>query len=83
LASHEREGADDEDAGRGRQRVDGAIPMRRILSDHVHVQRQGNEDQAGKHHRTTSDHDEEVVPLIWSICVERDHPSPVCVARPA
>lgn len=42
------ESADDEDAGHGRQRVYGAISMRRVLSDDVEVQRQGDKDQAGK-----------------------------------
>jgi hypothetical protein len=77
LASHEHESADDEDASHTRQRVSGAKAMRRVLSDHVDVQRQGNEDQAEKNRSTASDHEEEVVPLLRSICVVHEHPSPV------
>jgi hypothetical protein len=83
LASHQHKRADHEDANHARQRVDRAIPMRRVLRDDVDVERKGNEDQAGKNRRTASDHDEEVVPLVRSICIEREHPSPACVARDA
>ena len=76
LASHEHESADDEDAGHARQRVYGGMPMRRVPSDRIDVLRQGNEDQPGKDRRSASDHDKKVVPLIRSICVERQHPSP-------
>ena len=50
--------------------------MRRVSSDHVDVQREGNEDQAGKNRRAASDNDEEVVPLVWSIF---DHDARVLV----
>jgi hypothetical protein len=72
LTAHERERADDEGGGNTRQCAYGAVSVRCVFSDHVDVERHRYKDQARENRRAAPDHDEEVLPLIRSVYVERD-----------
>jgi hypothetical protein len=73
LPAHQGQRTYHEDARKVRQRADRAVSMRSIAHDDAEVERQGDEDQTRQRRGCPSDHKKEVVPLVRSIGVDREH----------
>lgn len=73
LATHEGEGTDRERRDEPAEHIDRAAPVGRILGYRVEIDRHRNEHKAGQSCRTTSDHQEEVVPFGRLIDIRRNH----------